>query len=396
MADTLLSGIVISEIFVDPNGAQNFDTDGNGTAAATDEYIEIYNASGSAIDISGLELWDAGAGNWFTFPDGTILTAGGHAMVLTGVQSGGSLPTGGADDLFFDAGRGTALINNGGDNVTLFDPSSDEFVQATFNGDTLDDPTSYSGFSATATQVGSGEDFGNDTDGESLQRASDGTDTFTSDTPTPGTTNVCFADGSRIETPTGDIAIEDLKVGDPVMTLDNGAQPVRWLYSCTWRADQVAQCPSLAAVLIQAGALGVGYPTRDLRLSQQHRVLVRGAIAQRMFGTSEVLIPAKAFLAIKGVSLDKSAPSVTYYHVMLGDHEVIFANGIAAESLYLGRQAIETIPCAALAEIGLILDLPVDDLGDATKMSRPARGFVRGRRAAKLIERHAKNSRPII
>jgi hypothetical protein len=81
---------------------------------------------------------------------------------------------------------------------------------------------------------------------------------------------------------------------------------------------------------------------------------------------------------------------------MLDDHEVIFANGIAAESLYLGSQAVETIPRAALAEIGLILDLPVDDLGDTAKMSRPARRFVQGRRAAKLLERHAKNSRPII
>ncbi|MGB7319022.1 MAG: lamin tail domain-containing protein [Planktotalea sp.] len=171
MPDTLLGGIVINEILVDPNGALNFDTDGNGTADATDEYIELYNTSGSPIDISGLELWDAGVGQWFVFPPGTILAAGGHAMVLSGVQAGGALPTGDPGDLFFDAGRGSPLINNGGDNVTLYDPTNDEFVQATYNGDALDDPTlgasGYSGFSGTATRIGSGEDFGNDTDGQS-------------------------------------------------------------------------------------------------------------------------------------------------------------------------------------------------------------------------------------
>ncbi|WP_257894863.1 lamin tail domain-containing protein [Gymnodinialimonas phycosphaerae] len=170
----LLGGIVINEILVDPNGAMNFDTDGNGTADAMDEYVELYNDSSSAIDISGLELRDAGVGNWFTFPPGTILQPGAHAMVMSGVQSGGSLPTGGTDDLFFDAGRGSPLINNGGDNVILYDPTNDEYIQATFNGDAQDDPTlgagGYSGFSATAAKVGTGEDFGNDTDGQSLQR----------------------------------------------------------------------------------------------------------------------------------------------------------------------------------------------------------------------------------
>ncbi len=208
MADMLLGGIVINEILVDPNGAQNFDTDGNGTAHSTDEYIELFNSSGAAIDISGLELWDEGVGNWFTFPPGTILESGAHAMVMSGVQSGGTLPTGAADDLFFDAGRGSAVINNGGDNVILYDPSNDEYVQATFNNDTSDDPTlgtgGYSGFSSTATQVGTGEDFGNDTDGEALQRTGDGTDTFGSGGPTPGTINICFADGTRILTPSGE------------------------------------------------------------------------------------------------------------------------------------------------------------------------------------------------
>ena len=63
MPDTLLGGIIINEILADPNGANNFDTDGNGVARNGDEFIEFKNTSGAAIDISGLERWDAGRDN---------------------------------------------------------------------------------------------------------------------------------------------------------------------------------------------------------------------------------------------------------------------------------------------------------------------------------------------
>lgn len=396
----MLNGIVINEILVDPNGAQNFDTDGNGTAEATDEYIELYNSSSDPIDISGLQLWDQGVGNWFTFPDGTTLQPGAHALVMTGVQDGGSLPTGGANDLAFDAGRGTALLNNGGDNVTVYDPSNDEFIQATFNGDALDDPTlgagGYSGFSGTATRVGSGENFGDDTDGLSLQRDDDGSDTFTSGTPTPNATNICFADGTWLATPQGEKTIEQLRVGDLIVTSDNGAQPITWLFAKTWTPAEIAAAPNLAAVLICKGALGVGLPSRDLRLSQQHRVLVQGPVAQRMFGADQVLIPAKALLSLPGVMLELPDCNVTYYHVMLERHEILFASGVPSESLFLGAQALDSIPKPALIEICKLLNVTRRDLGKTTGPIAPARVFAKGKRAVRLVERHAKNNRALV
>ncbi len=400
MADSLLGGIVINEILVDPNGAQNFDTDGNGTANATDEYVELYNASDSAVDISGLQMWDAGVGHWFTFPPGTVLQPGGHAMVMSGVQSGGSLPTGGPDDLFFDAGRASPLINNGGDNVTVYDPNNDTFIQATFNGDSLDDPTAggggYSGFSPTATRIGAGEDFGNDTDGLSVQRTGDGADTFGTDTPNPGTSNVCFADGTLLMTPGGARAIETLRIGDELITSDHGVQPISWLFAKSWSAQDIAAAPNLAAVCIRKGALGLGVPSSDLRLSQQHRVLVQGSIARRMFGAPEVLVPAKALLDLPGVHLDLPQKSVTYYHVMLQNHEILYANGIPAESLYLGPQALNSIPAAALDEIQTILDIPLPDLRRGICRPQPARPLIKGAKARRLIARHLKHNRPVL
>ena len=48
---------------------------------------------------------------------------------------------------------------------------------------------------------------------------------------------VCFTRGTMIATPEGERAIEDLEVGDLVLTKDNGAQPLRWVGSRTVKAE---------------------------------------------------------------------------------------------------------------------------------------------------------------
>lgn len=170
----LLGGIVINEILADPNSdsasGYNFDTDGSGNTETGDEFVELYNASDADIDISGLQLWDAVSGNWFTFPDGAVLAAAAYAYVVSGT-SGGILPTPNSTTLVFDAGLGnTGVLDNVKDNVVLFDPNGDEYIQLTYNGDAVDDPTIYAGFSASATLVGVAEDWGTDADGVSLVR----------------------------------------------------------------------------------------------------------------------------------------------------------------------------------------------------------------------------------
>ena len=68
-----------------------------------------------------------------------------------------------------------------------------------------------------------------ETDGLSLQRASDGADILTIDTPTAGVTNVCFTGGTLLATPREERAEDDLHVGDLILTGDTGPQPVTWL-----------------------------------------------------------------------------------------------------------------------------------------------------------------------
>lgn len=204
----LREGIIFNEVLVNPNGSTYaFDTDGNGIIQAREEYIEIYNTSNVAINIGGLELWDAGSKNWFTFPEPTLLEGRAYAYVVAGYdEAGGALPTPNANTLAFSAGRSGAVINNSGDNVVLLDRVADKFIQLRFDGDAEDDPTTYTGFSATATRVGTTEDFGTTTAGVSVVRnifssteilsQSDILDaTLGEPTGTPGTANSSGSEG---------------------------------------------------------------------------------------------------------------------------------------------------------------------------------------------------------
>jgi hypothetical protein len=196
----LRGGIAINELLIDPNSATaNVDTDGNGIAADTDEFIELKNISSRPIDISGLELWDATAGNWFTIPEGSILQPGSHAVIITGVQSGGSLPTLSPNTLVFDAGASAGIFNNNSDTVVLYDPTGDTFIQLQYNDAIASDPTTYPGFSPNATRIGPVEDWGSDTPGRSLVRSPDGSPTIVAQdsiafglNATPGTANRTF------------------------------------------------------------------------------------------------------------------------------------------------------------------------------------------------------------
>ncbi len=398
MASMLRGGIVINEVLVDPNGAHNYDTDGNGTAAATDEFIELYNASNAAIDISGLEFWDAGVGGWYRFPLGTILQAGAHAMVMSGVQAGGSLPTStNPDDLFFDAGRASSLINNGGDNMVIYDPLADEYIQARYDNDPFDNPPvdyAAKGFSATATLAGTQEDFGSDIDGFSIQRSGDGANTFNNNsTPTPGTTNVCFTNGTLFTTPDGEVAIEHLRPGDLLVTQDNGPQKIQWIWARKQPLHAIVKNPNLNAIQIKKDALGKGVPARNLFVSKQHRILLRSEITERMYGEREILVPAKDLVGMRGISEAPITDDITYYHILMDKHEIIFAEGAPAESLYLGKEAVRAIEPDARDEIENIFGDGWDEF--IKTPPKPARTLAKGAKVRQLVIRHAKNKKPL-
>ncbi len=397
MADQIRGGIVINEIHAQPvAGAAGYDTDGNGTVAALDEYLEFFNASASPIDLGGLQLWDPGSGNWFTFPSPSVLPPGGYAIVVTGLQAGGSLP---AADLAFNAGRSSALINNAGDNIYLYDPTADSFIQAGFGNWPLVDPITptgapgstagLAGFSSTATQIGTGEHFGAIIAGDSLQRSPDGGNSFVNNLgETAGGMNVCFVAGTMIATIRGEIAIERLRPGARLRAIGGDMVSLRWLGAQRISHQRLIAEPKLWPIIIAPGALGAGRPKRSLSVSPQHRILVQGPIAERMCGAAEVLVPAVALCGLPGITQPQPANGVVYYHIMCADHQVVEADGAFAETLYLGPMARSALGPEALREIYRLLP----DLADHTTQLNPARPLVDRGKADRMVRRYCENA----
>ncbi|MFB9224285.1 Hint domain-containing protein [Paracoccus cavernae] len=207
---------------------------------------------------------------------------------------------------------------------------------------------------------------------------------------------ICFADDAMIETAAGPVAAGALRKGDLVMTRDAGLQPIRWIAARRIGARALARQPHLAPVLISAGALGAGLPARDLRVSPQHRILVRSAIAQRMFGAQEVLVAAKQLSGLDGIrslpATDEGGDGITYVHFLFDAHQIIYANGAEAESLYTGPAALRTLGPAALREIHTLFP----ELAEATDPPRPARPLIAGREGRSLAARHMRNSKPLL
>lgn len=205
---------------------------------------------------------------------------------------------------------------------------------------------------------------------------------------------ICFCRGTKIDTPSGPRAIETCVAGDRILTLDRGVQTLRWIGRRRYPQEVVKRLPNLWPIRIRQGALGGGTPHSDLFVSPQHRVLVRSRIAQRMFGADEVLVAAKHLLAAPGFEVLSEPSEVEYFHLMFDRHEVVFANGAAAESLFTGAQAMKSVSAAARAEIFTIF--PNLACTGPLARSPAARFLVQGRQGRSLARRHLRNNRELV
>jgi len=202
-------------------------------------------------------------------------------------------------------------------------------------------------------------------------------------------TVVCFASGTMIQLAKGrtrDVA--NLKPGDLVETADNGPKKIRWVGSTTLSEQDLKANEDLRAIRISKGSLGPNIPNSDLLVSPQHRILIRSQVAERMFGETEVLGAAKHLTAIEGIETASELQSVTYHHFLFDQHEIVFANGAAAESFYTGPQALFAIDQAARNEIFQLFP----ELSKMGAKPKHARQIIKGRKANRLAYRHAKNS----
>jgi hypothetical protein len=167
---------------------------------------------------------------------------------------------------------------------------------------------------------------------------------------------ICFTPGTRIRVEGGQKLIETLRQGDRIQTRDNGLQEVLWTGQRRMTGARLYAMPGLRPIRFRAGALGVDRPREDLLVSPQHRMLLRGPAAQALFSTDEVLVAAEDLLNDLTITVDHDLSEVTYIHILLPHHNILWANGVETESFHPSNTAIDSIDATQRA--GLLEFVP--------------------------------------
>ncbi|MEP4960105.1 MAG: Hint domain-containing protein [Roseobacter sp.] len=149
---------------------------------------------------------------------------------------------------------------------------------------------------------------------------------------------VCYAPGTRILTPNGEVLVEELREGDFVLTVDRGPQIIRWTHRNTCSLDEART--DAKPVQIKAGALGRNRPSQDLVVSPQHRILVGGEGQMHGVFASQAFAPAKSLTTVPGIGHMKGRTEIEWIHFACDRHEVVTANGCLSESLLLGPMVV--------------------------------------------------------
>lgn len=289
----------------------------------------------------------AGGGN-------DVVVAGAGNDTIDGGTGDDSLTGGTGDDTFiYTAGDGHDTITdfNAGNTGTLNDgdSSNNDYINLSgyydniweLHADQADDGVlNQSNDGVDGADYSNNDQFG--AGSLTFSGASGDTSSFTSE----NTGVVCFTSGTAILTPRGEVLIDDLEVGDLVVTMDNGPQAIRWIGRREIGTNALSADPKLRPVLIPKGVMGA---ERDLLVSRQHALLIDPDHMARAAQLTDVSgLPVRVAHGKK---------QVTYIHLMFDAHEIIFAENVPAESFYPGPMALEMLD--ARSKQDLIWTFPV-------------------------------------
>ncbi|MCH2163537.1 MAG: Hint domain-containing protein [Marinovum sp.] len=154
---------------------------------------------------------------------------------------------------------------------------------------------------------------------------------------------ICFTPGTLIDTPDGKKQVEHLYPGDMVLTKDNGPQEILWRGARRMTGARLFVMPKLRPIRIQAAAFGHDLPNSSFLVSPEHKMMVRGPVARELFNTDEVLVSAKHLVNHDTISVDLNAREITYIHLMLARHEVLWANGMETESFHPANTSLASL-----------------------------------------------------
>ncbi|MCX7379818.1 MAG: Hint domain-containing protein, partial [Alphaproteobacteria bacterium] len=140
---------------------------------------------------------------------------------------------------------------------------------------------------------------------------------------------VCFLRGALILTARGEVPVETLRAGDLVVTKFGGLRPVRWIG--TQRFEGRLAGKGHQPIRFARGSLGNGVPSCDLRVSPGHAMLVQDGQG------GEVLAHAGALVNGSTIAQERVRGEIEYFHIDLGPHDCVLANGAWAESYFEDR-----------------------------------------------------------
>ncbi len=147
---------------------------------------------------------------------------------------------------------------------------------------------------------------------------------------------VSFIEGTHLTLSSGaQKRVEELQVGDRLLTRDHGPQEIRWIGQQVQRATG-----ALAPVCIREGTLNVA---RDLRLSPHHRIFIWQRKDELGTGRAEVLVKAET-LVNEDTVIREDGGHVETYQILFDGHQIIYAEGIAVESLLVTPQTRAALP----------------------------------------------------
>ena len=139
----------------------------------------------------------------------------------------------------------------------------------------------------------------------------------------------CFLRGTTLSTPTGEVNVEELAIGDMLTTVTGDAMPIRWIGRRTYMPTRYPATETVMPIRVRRHALDGQVPHCDLYLSPGHALLVDGVLIRVMD-------------LVNGVSIAPALPegitTIEYFHILLDGHQVIFAQGAPTETLLLNGQ----------------------------------------------------------
>jgi Ca2+-binding RTX toxin-like protein len=359
-ADTLLGGTGSDTLLGNEQADSLAGGDNNDLLQGGQDTDTLDGGAGDDTLAGGLgdDLLDGGTGNDFASyasanaavdvqlnPSGGAATGGGGSDVLSNFE--GVIGSNFNDTLIGNASANTLI---GGDGVdSMSGGAGNDWLDFGDGNDTFTRGTSESGNDTLIGGNGSNDvlDLQDnwerlaDEGGFSLYR--DGADTIWAQ---GWESIVCFAEGTRIVTPNGEDAVENLRAGDMVLAMRDGQagfEPLRWVgFMDVAVPRNAAMAAKTAPILIKAGALAPGMPARDLRVSPDHAMEVDGH-----------LIPAKHLVNGESIIQETWCRRVRYFHLELEAHGLLLSEGTWSES-YLDDGNRHAFNNAALT--GLFLD----------------------------------------